>query len=83
MGKGLKAFFAPVEEGEFGQLVQIYGRRQVFMEGCKQVLHCDDRCIRIRGRFCMTVEGEGLVLKEMGDEVLCAQGHVSAVRFEE
>lgn len=66
-----------------GQLVQIYGRKEVYMEGCKQVLHCDERLIRIRGAVNLRVEGEDLILKEMGDEVLCAKGIIRSVCFEE
>ena len=78
-----KHLFGASSEDTTGQLVQIYGRREVYMEGCKQVLHCDENRICVRGRFLTTVEGEGLILKEMGDEVLCARGRIVTVRLEE
>ena len=79
-----KRWLLSVKEKERdGQLVQIYGRREVIMEGCKQVLRCDEKEICIRGRFVMTVKGEGLVLKEMDEGVLCAKGLVHNVSFGE
>ncbi len=83
MRKGWKKFFLPTEERRLGQLVQIHARREVYMEGCKRVLHCDENRICIQGAFLMTVEGEGLILKEMGNDVLCACGTIRSVGFGE
>lgn len=68
-------------EGDGRQLIQIYGGGALYMEGCERILHCDEKRICLQGLQRVTVLGQELILKELGNRNVCASGRIEQILF--
>ena len=66
-----------------GELIQIYSACAVYVEGVKRVLTVENGRIRLVTSRTVTVKGEGLTLKSLGDGNVCAEGRIDSVFFGE
>ena len=64
------------------QLIQIFAGRALYMEGCKRVLACDEDNICLEGDYFVSVRGQGLRLRQLGTDAVCAQGSIQEIRFD-
>lgn len=64
------------------QLVQIFAGRALYMEGCKRILACDEDVICLEGEYFVSVRGQGLRLRQLGNDTVCAQGSIQEIRFD-
>ena len=64
------------------QVILQRGRRLV-MENCKQVIFCDPGKIVLKGCLLLTVTGDGLKLKELGNENVEIDGRIGMILLEE
>ena len=64
-------------------LVHTVGRDEFVLENYKGILEYNDRCVRIKTRQAVVkVNGECLELRNMSDAVLCINGQISSIIFE-
>ncbi len=81
MKQWLEWFWGEAEGGD-RQLIQIFAGSALYMEGCEKILHCDEEKICLSGAQTVTVYGRGLLLKELGNNNVCAQGQIDRICFE-
>ncbi|MBQ9544073.1 MAG: YabP/YqfC family sporulation protein [Clostridia bacterium] len=64
-----------------GELVQIYSRRAVYIEGVRRVVRLTDTEILLEASCSVRVCGGNLVLRQLGDSCVCAEGRIDSVGF--
>lgn len=68
-------------ERRMGELVQIHSRRAVYVEGVERVVLLDPSRIVLEASCTVTVCGSSLVLRQLGDSNVCAEGRIDSVAF--
>ena len=64
-----------------GELVQIHSRRAVYVEGVRRVVKLSPSRVVLEASCTVTVCGDALVLRQLGDSNVCAEGRIDSVAF--
>ena len=62
-------------------VIYVYGKTNLVMEGCKRIEKYDQSEIRIAGDHALSVKGEGLVFREMGNGTVGVTGEIKQIEF--
>ncbi len=79
----MKNRLSDIITGGGGELIQILARRAVYAEGVRRVVLVRDDVIVLENGVRITVNGRGLVLRELGNSNVCADGKIDSVIFGE
>lgn len=66
-----------------GNCITVENCRRLIMEGVERIVFCDSEKMILKGSFPLTVEGEGLHLRELGNFNMEVLGRIRTVHFGE
>ncbi|MBR4287883.1 MAG: YabP/YqfC family sporulation protein [Clostridia bacterium] len=66
-----------------GNCITVENCRRLIMEGVERIVFCDSEKMILKGAFSLTVEGEGLYLRELGNFNMEILGKICAIYFGE
>jgi len=66
-----------------GNCITVENCRRLIMEGVERIVFCDSEKMILKGSFSMTVEGESLSLRELGNFNMEVLGKIRTIRFGE
>ncbi len=77
----LSNLFPGASERVRGELVQVYSRRAVYVEGVRRIERLSRTEAVLSASCTLTVAGAGLVLRQLGDQAVCVEGRIDSVLF--
>ncbi|MBE6551185.1 MAG: hypothetical protein E7665_03510 [Ruminococcaceae bacterium] len=62
-------------------VIYVYGRKYMMMEGCKKIIKCDHDEIILRNDLEVKIHGTSLALRQLGNNTMGVEGTITSVEF--
>jgi len=64
-------------------IIYIYGKKCMMMEGCKKVIKCDGEEMILKCAYTVKVHGRDLTLRQLGNNIMGVEGCILNIDFGE
>ena len=80
---GVKDLFSLRDAVTPDKTVTVHKNKRLVMEGCRRITFCQSDRVVLEGNVNLEIHGRGLLLKELGNDVIGVEGTILAVVFRE
>lgn len=62
-------------------VIYVYGRKYMMMEGCKKIIKCDSDEIVLRNELEVKIHGTSLAIRQLGNNTMGVEGTITSIEF--
>ena len=62
-------------------VIYVYGRKYMMMEGCKKIIKCDCDEIILKNEMEVRIHGISLAIRQLGNNTMGVEGIITSIEF--
>ncbi len=62
-------------------VIYVYGRKYMMMEGCKKIIKCDSDEIVLKNDLEVKIHGTSLAIRQLGNNTMGVEGIITSIEF--